>query len=407
MQNKLLDFVTKIPKSDLHVHLDGSVRINTIIELSKKQQSPLPSYTATGLEELVFKDNYKDLNEYLQVFGFTVPIMQTPENLERIAYEFAEDNINEGVCYVEVRFAPHLHINDKQNIDEVLLSVNRGLNRAKIEYNSKPEVKTKKIPEFNYGIIVCAMRYFDKGYSQYFDHFIDAHRQQPNLNEVAAKASFELVKESVRIRDKYNIPIVALDIAGAEAGNPPFYHQEAYNFAHKSFMHLTAHAGEAYGPESIFQAVTMLHAERIGHGFYLFSPDKITDPTIKDKNKYIENLVEYTAKKRITIEVCLTSNLQVISTLKALKNHPFAKMLEQHLSTVICTDNRTVSKTNVTKELMLAIQHFDLKKDALRNLIINSFKKSFYPGSYTQKLSYIKQISDYYDSISNNILFFS
>ena len=176
MKKNLLEFITKIPKSDLHVHLDGSVRIETLIDLSKQQNLPLPSFTAAGLNELVFKDQYANLVEYLQGFGYVLPVMQTPENLERISYEFAMDNINEGVCYVEVRFAPQLHINASQDIDQVLLSVNKGLNRAKTEYNQRPEVKSKELPEFNYGIIACAMRFFSKGYSKFYDNFIESHK---------------------------------------------------------------------------------------------------------------------------------------------------------------------------------------------------------------------------------------
>jgi len=396
MPNNLLDFITKIPKSDLHVHLDGSVRVNTLIEISKKQKLQLPSYTVAGLNELVFKDQYKNLVEYLNGFGLVLPAMQTQESLERISYEFAQDNINEGVCYVEVRFAPHFHINDKQNIEQVLLSVDRGLNKAKLEYNQKPEVKAKKIPEFNYGIIVCAMRSFGKGFSQYLDLFFAAH-QHSNLNSIAAMASYELAKACVKIRDQHNIPIVALDLAGAEAGNPPIYHKEAFHFAHKNFMHLTVHAGEAYGPESIFQAITELYPERIGHGFYLFSKDKIVDPVIKNKSGYVEKLIQHIAQRRITFEVCLTSNLQTIPSLKTIKNHSFAKMLNAHLSTTICSDNRTVSKTNVTKEIMLAIHNFNLTGDSLKNIIINGFKKSFYPGTYIEKLNYIQQVLIQYD----------
>ena len=403
MQDKLLEFVTKIPKSDLHVHLDGSVRIDTLINLSKKHNLTLPSYTESGLNELLFKDQYKNFIEYIKSFSFVIPAMQTQENLERISYEFAQDNIDEGVCYVEVRFAPHFHINDNQNIDQVLLSVNRGLNKAKTEYNHKSEVKSKELPEFNYGIIVCAMRSFGKGFSPYLDSFLATHKHA-NQNSIFAMTSLELAKSCVNIRDKYDIPIVALDLAGKEAGNPPIHHKEAYHFAHKNFMHLTVHAGEAYGPESIFQAVTELYPERIGHGFYLFSRDKITDPNVQDKNKYVKNLIQYIADRGITIEACLTSNLQTIPSVKDIKNHSFAKMLYSHLNTTICTDNRTVSKTTATKEIMLAIQNFNLTKESIKNLLMCGFEKSFYSGTYTEKLNYIKQVTARYDFIAKQYM---
>jgi adenosine deaminase len=385
MKKNLLEFITKIPKSDLHVHLDGSVRLETLIDLSKREKLKLPSFTVAGLNELVFKDQYKDLVEYLQGFSYVLPIMQTPENLERISYEFALDNIKEGVCYIEPRFAPHLHVNDKQNIDQVLLSVNKGLNKAKAEYNQTPKVKSGELPEFNYGIIVCAMRSFGKGSSKFLDRFLEKHKHL-TAKSICSLTSLELAKSGVAIRDKYNIPIVAFDLAGAEHGNPSIDHKEAYHFAHQNFMYSTVHAGEASGPESIQQAIAELYADRIGHGFYLFS-----------KDAYIKKLVEYIAHKRITIEVCLSSNLQTIPALKNIKQHSFAKMLANNLSVTICTDNRTVSKTNVTKELMLAIQNFNLAKEDLKNLIVYGFKRSFYFGTYANKRSYVKNIIKRYE----------
>jgi len=393
---KLSDFIREIPKADLHIHLDGSVRLETLIELSKEQKISLPSYTVSGLNKLVFKDRYQNLEEYLQGFGFVLPIMQTPENLERISYEFVQDCIKDGVFYVEARFAPHLHINKYQNIDEVLLSVNRGFNKAKQEYNQSQKVKSKKLPEFNYGIIGCAMRSFAKGYSKFLDQVL-AKNKNRDLDSIFSSTSLDLVKNCVRIRDKYDLPIVAFDLAGEEEGNPAIHHKKAYQFAHKNFMHSTAHAGESTGPECIFQAVTELYPERIGHGYHLFSKDKITNPKIVDKDKYIEKLVRYITDRRITIEVCLTSNFQTIPELTKIKDHPFSKMIATDLSTVICTDNRTVSKTSMTKELSLTVKNFNLDKKSLKKLVLRGFKRGFYPGTREEKLNYIKQINKQYD----------
>jgi len=129
----------------------------------------------------------------------------------------------------------------------------------------------------------------------------------------------------------------------------------------------------------------------------MFSKDKISDPKIQNQDAYINRLVQYIADKRITIEVCLTSNTQTIPTLKNIKDHSLAQMLANHLSTTICTDNRVISKTNVTKELMLAIQNFNLTETALKDVIIYGFKRSFYPGSYSEKRSYVKQIVERYE----------
>jgi adenosine deaminase len=398
MGNKFQEFVTKLPKSDLHVHLDGSVRIETLIELSKEKNLPLPSFTVEGLNDLVYKENYANLVEYLAGFGYVLPIMQFAGNIERISYEFAMDNINEGVCYVEVRFAPQLHTSGSLDIEDVLLSVDKGFKKAQREYNNRSAVRSGELLEFNYGIVVCAMRSFFKGMAKAFDILIKAN-EGLNYHFISAMAALELVKASVQVRDKHDIPIVALDLAGAEAGNPPIYYQEAYHFARQNFMHMLAHAGEDYGPESIFQAVIELGSERIGHGTSLFSPEKILDESVQDKDLYVRRLVQYLAERRITIEVCLSSNLQTLPVIGNVKNHPLTKMLAAYLSVAICTDNRTVSKTTVTKELCLVLENFGLSKEVLKSLIVGSFKHSFYSGPYVEKIAYVKKVAEKYDAM--------
>jgi len=161
------------------------------------------------------------------------------------------------------------------------------------------------------------------------------------------------------------------------------------------------HAGEAYGAESIFQAITDLHADRIGHGYYLLSPEMIKSPTIRDKAEYVRALAEYIADRRITIEVCLTSNLQTNPNLKSLADHAFKDMRQMRLSTTICTDNRLMSHTTVTDEYIKAIQHFNLTAKELRNIVIYGFKRSFFPGSYIDKRAYVRSIIDYYERVES------
>jgi adenosine deaminase len=396
-KNKLKQFIREIPKCDLHVHLDGSLRIKTIIELAKKGKVKLPSYTEEGMCQLVFKDQYKDLPDYLQGFGYSIAVMQTPENLERVSYEFAWDNIDEGVCYVEARFAPQFHINKLMNMEGVVAAVARGMNKAKKEYNNTRDVTSGKKPPFEYGIICCAMRSIPKGLSDYFDKFMEVHAHSP-IDRVSALASYELVLSMIKARDN-GIPIVGFDLAGAEAGFPAGEHKDAYALAHKNFFKKTVHAGEAFGAESIFQAITDLYADRIGHGYYLFSEEMIKSRQIKDKKEFINRLAQYIADRRITIEVCLTSNMQTNPEIGKLKNHSFKKMLEYNLSTAICTDNRTVSKTSVSKELELAVENFNLSSKELKNCMIYGMKRSFYPGSYKEKRGYVSNIIDFYESV--------
>ncbi len=398
-KNKLKEFIKEIPKSDIHVHLDGSLRVPTLIELAKKSGVKLPSYTEAGMFDKVFKDNYKDLPDYLQGFGYSIAVMQTPENLERIAYEFVQDNIAEGVYYVEVRFAPQFHINKLMGVEEIMGAVSKGMNKAKKEHNSSKLVKEGKAPMFEYGIIACAMRAIPKGVSEYFDKFMEVHKHS-STSRVGALASYELVLSMIKARDK-GYPVVGFDLAGAEAGFPAGEHRDAYALAHRNFFKKTVHAGEAYGAESIFQAITELYADRIGHGYYLFSEEMIKNRNIKDKKDFINKLVQYIADRRITIEVCLTSNMQTNPSIVKLENHSFKKMLDNKLSVAICTDNRTVSKTSVSKELELAVEHFDLSYRQLKNCMIYGLKRSFYHGTYKEKRDYVRHIIDFYESVES------
>lgn len=397
------DYLLALPKTDLHVHLDGSIRLGTLIDLAREYHVDLPSYTEEGLRELVFKDRYRNLGEYLQGFAYTTAVMQTEVALDRVAYEFAVDNQKEGVRYVEVRFAPQLHMHAHMNAVMVIKAVNRGLRRAKDEFNRRPEVVSGAEPEFRYGIIVCAMRMFRDGFSEYYKNLISAHRYTPE-KELYSMASVELVRAAIIARDEYGLPVVGFDLAGEEAGYPAVDHTAAFSYAHKHFLKKTVHAGEAYGPESIFQAITDLHADRIGHGTYLLDPDMISAPEITDRAQYVEQLGQYIADRRITLEVCLTSNLQTNPHMHDISKHPFAKLRQHRLSTTICTDNRTVSNTTVTRELQLAVQQLGLDRHDLKSVIIYGFKRSFMPTTYLEKRAYVRQVIDFYEKIEREYL---
>lgn len=392
------DYLLALPKTDLHVHLDGSIRLETLIDLAREYHVDLPSYTPEGMRELVFKDRYRNLGEYLTGFAYTGAVMQTEVALERVAYEFAVDNQNEGVRYVEVRFAPQLHMHAHMNAVMVIKAVNRGLEKAMNAFNRRPEVVSGAEPEFRYGIIVCAMRMFRDGFSEYFKNLISAHRYTPD-KELYSMASMELVRAAIIARDEYGLPVVGFDLAGEEAGYPAGDHAQAFSYAHKHFLKKTVHAGEAYGPESIFQAITDLHADRIGHGTYLLDPEMISAPEIDDRERYVERLGQYIADRRITLEVCLTSNLQTNPHMDDPSQHPFRKLRQHRLSTTICTDNRLVSNTTVTRELQLAVQHLDLDRHDLKSVIIYGFKRSFMPTTYLEKRAYVRSVIDFYEKI--------
>lgn len=392
------EFLRRIPKNDLHVHLDGSLRLETLIDLAQSRNVDLSSYTPEGLRETVFKETYADLNEYLKGFAYTCKVMQDPESLERIASELVEDNVAEGVRYMEVRFAPQLHMSSRMTFQDVMAAVDTGFRRARDAFN---RTLGEGEPPFEYGIIVTAMRFFTPAFSVYYGDLARVHPFSTE-DELIPMASLELAKATVKLRDTTDIQVVAFDLAGSEYGYPASAHQEAYDYVHSHFMKKTVHAGEAYGPESIFQAITKLHADRIGHGLRLFREDMIYGSDVTDRARYIRNLANYIADKRITVEVCLTSNLQTCPDLTSIADHSLGNMLNMNLSLCICTDNRTVSNTTVTRELELAIEGFDIPPKQLKNVMIYGFKRSFFYRPYAEKRRYVRTIIDYYERLERD-----
>ena len=389
------ELLHELPKTDLHVHLDGSLRLATLIDLAKARGVALPSTTEAGMNELVFKASYADLGEYLAGFAWTCAVLQDEEALERVGYELALDNAAENVRYVEVRFAPQLHQHDGLDVRDVLRAVDRGLARAATEINGR--IRPGE-PPFRYGIIVCALRMFTEQLSHYYGQLLRALSKAPR-RKVFGLASLELARQAVWARDEDGIPVIGFDLAGQEDGYPAIDHREAYDYAHAHFLHKTVHAGEAYGAESIFQAIDQLHADRIGHGYLLFSPDRVQDPRILDRDAYVRRMVDYIADRRITLEVCITSNLQTNPAIGRPSQHALRRMLDARISVVLCTDNRLVSHTTVTKEYQLAVDQLGVDHRELRDMVIHGFKRSFYPGGYAEKRAYVRQVIDWYDGI--------
>ena len=398
-----LDFIKEMPKADLHLHLDGSLRPESLIEMAKRNKIELPSYTVDGLYDLVFKENNQNLGEYLHGFQYTCSVLRDLESLQQASYELAMDNLAEGVNYIEVRFAPQLLMDPARGItfDKVMHAVNDGLKQAQTEYNRSAAVKEEGKPPFHYGIINCAMRMFgNKGFSPYYTQMFQLLSDHKPI-DVIKTAAMELVRASVRVRDEQGLPIVGLDIAGQEIGYPAHKFKDVYEYAHQNFLLKTVHAGEAYGAESIFEALTQCYADRLGHGYSLFSPDMIEDESIEDKADYARKLASFIADRRIAVEVCLTSNMQTNPAIGELKNHNFGHMLNHRLATIICTDNRLVSRTTVSNEYKLALDTFDVPLKRLKDIVAYGFKKNFFPGNYIEKRAYAKQTLEYFDKVAH------
>lgn len=285
--------ITNMPKVELHVHLDGSVRPSTIAELTNKNESDIYNYT-------IAYEKCLDLNDYLTKFTLPISIMQTKENLERIAYELACDLKKDGVIYAEVRFAPLKHINKGLNKEEVVDSVLKGINKSDIDIN----------------LILCMMR------------------------DMSYKENKQVIDLAYKYKDK---KVVAIDLAGAESLYPTKDFKNLFEYAKKINIPYTIHAGEADGIESIKSAIEF-NTKRIGHGV------RIVEDT---------SLIDIIKKDNILLEICPTSNIQT-NVVDTYENHPLKTLYKNNCLVCINTDNRTVSNITLSKEYELVLKYLNL-----------------------------------------------
>ena len=336
------ELIQALPKAELHCHLDGSLRVPTILALAEKQKVKLPANNQQDLHNiLAIKGKLQNLEEYLKIFDITLSVLQTPESLIRTAFELAEDCWNDGVRYLEVRYSPILHTQKGMTSSESVDAVKRGLEQAEKEFG----IKT--------GIILCGIR------------------------NISPEVSLKLADLAVQYK---NQGVVGFDLAGAEENFPAKHHQEAFELILKKNINATLHAGEAFGPESIHQAIHACGAHRIGHGTRL---------------KENEDLMSFINDHRIALEICLKSNIQTRS-ISSLKNHPFKYYFDQHLRVTLNTDNRLISDTTLSEEYYLAAETFNLTLQNIRTIIINGFKSAFLP--HNERRDLIKNIVDELES---------
>jgi len=314
-----------LPKTDLHCHLDGSMRLKTILELAEQQKVKLPADNEDALAQAIHMGQVcKSLEEYLVAFDVTLSVLQTAEALYRSAYELAVDAAAENVKYLEVRYSPALHLQKGLKMTTVIDSVLEGLRAAKRETGIKC------------GVIVCGIRHINP------------------------QTSMRLAELSVAYKNR---GVIGFDLAGAEASFPAKDHKDAFQLILKNNVNCTAHAGEAFGPESISQAIHYLGAHRIGHGTRLREDG---------------DLLNYVNDHRIPLEVCPTSNVQT-GAVSSLDAHPLKFYFDYGLRVTINTDNRLITDTTVTKELWLAHKHLGLALEDLTTIIVSGFKSAFLP----------------------------
>ena len=334
--------IRKLPKVLLHEHLDGGLRPATVIDLAAETgYEGLPTTTPADLAAWFHRGAQRgNLPEYLEGFLHTTSVMQTPEALERVAFEFIEDMHHDGVVYAEVRFAPVYHCERGLTQDEVVAAVVTGLGRGKSTYGVE------------WGLIICAMRHL------------------PNSRDAAELA--------IRHRDS---GVVGFDLAGGEHGFPPKKHVEAFQAIERASFHITIHAGEAFGAESIWQALHYCGAHRLGHATRLRDDIEVrTDGTLK-----LGRLAQYILDRRVPLEMCLLSNLHT-GACDSLEEHPFGLFFRSGFRVCLNTDDRLMSDTTMTRETTLATELFNLNLDELEKLSLNAIKSAFAPFEMRQKL---------------------
>lgn len=314
-----------LPKTDLHVHLDGSLRLGSIVDLAQEAGVELPVSSVDGLNETIgVGKNFGSLEEYLRGFATTLKVMQTHSALRRIAFELAEDAHTENVRYMEVRYAPMLHTQQGLKLTEVVEAVLEGLTRAREQYGIYSNV------------ILCGIR------------------------NISPESSYEMAELAVAYKGR---GVVGFDLAGAEEDHPAKLHKRAFQLVRDNNVNCTIHAGEAYGPSSIAQALHDCGAHRIGHGCRL-----------------IENadLLHYVNDHRIPLECCPSSNVQT-GAVRELSSHPLKLYFDLGLRVTINTDNRLITDTSVSKELWLAHQSMGLSFADMKRIVLAGFKSSFLP----------------------------
>ena len=315
--------ITKLPKIELHCHLDGSVRVDTIIDIAKKEGIKLDSYERCDVEKMVQVPNdCISLNEYLKRFDLANKVMQSSKNIKRITFELLEDAQKENIKYIELRFAPLLHLDGGLNIEEVIQSVVDGITEA------------EKMYDIRGNIILSCMR------------------------TMSEEDAILVVEEGKKFLNK---GVVAIDLAGPEEEGFVKKYKKAIELARSYGYNVTIHAGEAASGQNVIDAINILKAQRIGHGV-----------RIKDmKDAY--DLVKETG---VVLEMCPTSNIQT-KAIESFSKYPLYDFYKDGINLSINTDNRTVSNIDLSNEIKVISDEFNMSKEEYIDIYLNTVDATF------------------------------
>jgi adenosine deaminase len=341
------ELIRRAPKVLLHDHLDGGLRPQTIVELAAGTSHELPATDAESLG-LWFTEaaDSGSLERYLETFDHTVAVMQTADNLARVARECVEDLAADGVVYAEIRYAPEQHLEGGLTLEEVVAAVQRGFDEGQAAAEGSIVVR----------------------------QLLTAMRHQARSREIA-----ELVVEH---RDD---GVVGFDIAGAEAGYPPTRHLDAFEYLQRKNAHFTIHAGEAFGLPSIWEAIQYCGADRLGHGVRIIDDIKVKS----DGSAKLGRLAAYVRDKRIPLELCPHSNVQT-GAAASIAEHPIGLLTKLRFRVTVNTDNRLMSGTSMTHEMAALVDAFGYGLDDLQWFTVNAMKSAFL--RFDQRLQLIDDV---------------
>jgi adenosine deaminase len=340
-----LDSLRRAPKVLLHDHLDGGLRPQTVIELAAEAGHTLPTTDPDELQAWFTAGAYRrDLDLYLQTFEHTVACMQTRDHIERVAAECVEDLVADGVVYAEVRMAPELCIEQGLTPDEAVEAMLAGFDKASA---GRP---------IEVGLLVTAMRH--------------------------AARSTEIAEVALRHRDQ---GVVGFDIAGSESGNPPSRHLDAFRIVAQANSHITIHAGEAFGLPSIWEALQICGAERLGHGVRIVDDIEVG----ADGSVTLGPLASFVRDRRVPLEMCPTSNVHT-GVCENIAEHPIKLLKDLRFRVTVNTDNRLMSDITLSRELHNLHEAFGWGWADFRWLTINAMKSSFWP--FDQRLRIIDDV---------------
>ncbi|HWB74381.1 MAG TPA: adenosine deaminase [Nannocystaceae bacterium] len=328
----------RLPKTDLHVHLDGSMRLETVLDLAREQGVELPARDLDGLRRAMHVgETTGSLVRYLEAFDITLAVLQTSEALYRAAYELAEDAARENVRYMEVRYSPMLHTRQGMRLTQIVETVLKATHDAAQAFG----IETR--------LILCGIR------------------------NIPPESSLEMAELVVAYKNR---GVVGFDLAGAEYDYPPKDHQEAFALVRRNNINVTIHAGEAYGPASIAQALHVCGAHRIGHGCRLREDG---------------DLLHYVVDHRIPLECCPSSNVQT-GAVRTLETHPIKLYYSLGSRVTINTDNRLITDTTMSRELHILHTKLGFSLKDIKQVIMNGFKSAFLP--FHEKRRYLEKISE-------------